>query len=102
MENPFCTNAWHDELEPDSIHCPSCGERVDGKITLANLPFGMSGGGQVHSYRHIHSNEKITGHVTEIGPDGVSLALQLEGGGAKVIPGHELHDWLLDEGDDET
>jgi len=29
-----CTNEWH------ASQCPSCGERRDGKRTLANMPVG--------------------------------------------------------------
>ena len=89
-----CTNAWHDELDPDSIHCESCGMRSDGKTTLANMSLGLLGrlriGGDI-TIRHQHTDETIVGPL-EI-RTGEFLAGNERGG--RIIPVAEAFDWLL-------
>jgi len=86
-----CTNAWHGHQNTD--YCTSCGERKDGKMTLANCPMGVGAmSAQLFLLRHFKTGEIRRGRMTEMSGQGMRFE---RSGKPFWITAEESHAWEL-------
>jgi len=80
-----CGHPWHETMS--TSYCPSCGRRVDGRVTLANLSAMMLLGGS--ELRLERDSEVIKARITEVGINGVRFS------DGTVVTGEEIHEWFV-------